>query len=425
MEKKAKSGAGKTTAVVKKAPTKATVAVKKTGAATVKKATAAGAPAKRKSSKKVTGPTIAVFVDIENANVSRDNLLELFTNLKNKGTVTYGKLYGFRFDKAADFDEVVAEYRLETVGRMRFKHGDDSVVDTRLVVDAIVAAEGRKFDFVFVWAGVGDLMTLFAHIRQLGCKVMTVDLPVFDTANKFVDSKVKLFSPHSLHKPVPVAGAAAVAAYSAGAAVVPPVLPTINPALVRNSGASGGSGVSSTVTKQDSFAAIADDEDSDEDFDEDDFDGLDEDFNLDDIDDLDEDDLGDDEEDDSDYDDFDDLDDEEEDEEVEEEVSGADIFTADENEKLLALTQQMYAARQRGDKKFDIEKAAKNLPQSNADDAESGVGGGPLEGAPGGAGEDEESRVKYGSAGFDYNAEQSGILADAKTDDDFDDFGKL
>jgi hypothetical protein len=388
----------------------------------------AKAPAKKPSTsraKKVVGPTIAVFVDIENANTSRDNLLELFTNLKNKGTVTYGKLYGFRFDKAIDYDEIVAEYRLETVGRMRFKHGDDSVIDTRLVVDSIVAAESRKYDFIFIWAGVGDLMTLFAHIKELGCKVMTVDLPVFDTTNKFVDSRVKLFSPHSLHKPVPMA--TPVTTYSA-ATIAPEPPPMPRPSAV----------VSSNVPRQsDSFGAIADTDD-DEDFDDlEDFD----DSDLDDIIDFSDDDDDEEEGDGGDYDDFDDLDDEDEDfegddededgmlEEIAASNSGADVFTSAENEKLLALTQQMLSANKKGDKKFSVKEAAKGL-QDDFGDLGGGIGDGALEGAPGSVQDDEESKTKYGSASFDYNAEQSGIIHDTNTvkpggDDDFGDFGKI
>ena len=84
----------------------------------------------------------------------------------------------------------------------------------------------------------------------------------------------------------------------------------------------------------------------------------------------------------------------------------------------------MFAASQQGDKNFDMKEAAKNLPQSNLGDLGEGVGGGPLEGAPGDVQEDTENRARYGSAGFEYNVEQSGILTDTNNED-FDDFGKL
>jgi len=195
---------------------------------TKKKATtkSAGAAKPLTRKKKTSSPSIAVFIDIENTNASRDNLTEVFTALAQKGAITYGKFYGYRFDKAANFDEFVAEHRLETVGRMRVKDGADSVVDTRLVVDCMLAVQKTKYDFVFVWAGVGDLMSLFASIKQLGSKVITVDLPVFDCNNKFVDQKIKLFSTHSLKQALPIAAAPTAsfsAATSAPAAMSSPI----------------------------------------------------------------------------------------------------------------------------------------------------------------------------------------------------------
>jgi hypothetical protein len=407
--------------------------------------------AKKPAVKKVTGPTVAVFIDIENANVSRDNLLEVFEQLNSKATVTYGKLYGYRFDKAADFDEIVAENRLETVGRMRFKDGEDSVVDTRLVVDSIIAAGARKYDSIFVWAGVGDLMTLFAHIKQLGCRVITVDLPVFDCANKFVDQKLRLYSPHTMNRKAPAA-VAPVATYSAAAAaVVKPAAVSgsggaraatedimagrVIPALPRKDGAPvlGGSAPNS-------FGAIADDDDEDEDeddFDLDDLEDLDDD--LDDLDDLDEldddseflddnfendDDEDDDEEfeelDDDDMDDFDDLgDDDEEDSDEPEELD------EEENARLLALTNQLLRDMKEG-KPFDAKKAAESV---EVDEAKRVLGGGDL----GDLGDDGEGTAggSYGSAALQYDAEASAVAPDGKEkikdeeEDDFNDFGKL
>jgi len=149
---------------------------------------------------RIGGPTIAVFIDVDNTNMSRDNFLEVFSLLRNQGVVTYGKLYGYRGGRDIEFDEIIAEYRLETVGMMRYKFGEASCVDPRLVIDSMAAADSRLYDAIFIWAGVGDMMNVFAHIKQRGRKVITVDLPAFDTTNRFVDTKIKLFSPHTLKR---------------------------------------------------------------------------------------------------------------------------------------------------------------------------------------------------------------------------------
>jgi|GEM_PF-2865145 len=146
------------------------------------------------------GPTVAAFIDLENTNASPDNILEILTNLDRKGSIIYGKIYGYTDDKVDDFEELVSERRFETIGRSRFKSDDTSVVDTRLVVDCMNFAERHGADFIFVWTGVGDLIPLFTRIVQSGCKTITVDLPEFDSNNKFVDEKIRLFSPHTMPK---------------------------------------------------------------------------------------------------------------------------------------------------------------------------------------------------------------------------------
>ena len=327
---------------------------------------------KKPRAKRETQPTVAVFIDVENTNASRDNLTEIFNSLSQKGKIAYGKFYGYRYDKSADFDEIVAEHRLETVGRMRFKDGEDSVVDARLVVDCVLAAQAGKYDFVFVWAGVGDLMSLFACIRQAGSSVVTVDMPIFDSTNKFVDQKIKLFSPHSLRKRSAAAvarSAAALAAVGGGsgagapfhmptpiarAASVPAVTSPFEsiiadrtiPKLPRKKGAPEfGKPTMANAVSDDDDGAPRDDDDTDDI----DFDNLsDEELealanNLD-----------------NELDDFDDLGGG-----GSSRAKGAPLMSAAENEKLLALSEQMLRAMADG-KKFDVEKAAKAYDKSAA-----------------------------------------------------------
>lgn len=140
------------------------------------------------------GESIAVFIDLDNTNASRDNVEELFSILTGRGHIAHGRLYGYTDDRVNDFAELVSEYRLDTIGMMRFKQ-DHSVVDARLVLDAIRITSINRFDTVFVWAGVGDLVPLFSGLKELGVKTATVDIRDFDVDNKFVDQRIKLYSP--------------------------------------------------------------------------------------------------------------------------------------------------------------------------------------------------------------------------------------
>lgn len=144
-----------------------------------------------------TGQKIAMFVDIDNTNVSPTNLLEVLSHLGQMGTVVFTKIYGYSDDKVERFEEFITEHRFETVGRMRFKQDGVSVVDTRLVVDVIRLTEVNKFDLVFIWAGRGDLVPLFSYLKEVGVKTATIDLEHIDSQNRFVDSRIKLFSEYA------------------------------------------------------------------------------------------------------------------------------------------------------------------------------------------------------------------------------------
>ncbi|MCL2851265.1 MAG: NYN domain-containing protein [Firmicutes bacterium] len=139
------------------------------------------------------GDRIALFIDIDNTGASLDNLMEVVSHLRGNGSIVYGKLYGYTDDKIAKFEEFVAENRLETIGRMRFKQKNVSVADPRLIVDVMRLNLINEFDSVFIWTGIGDLVPLYSMIRDKGTKVYVIDLPELDTQNRFV-TRIKLFS---------------------------------------------------------------------------------------------------------------------------------------------------------------------------------------------------------------------------------------
>jgi len=140
--------------------------------------------------------TIAVFIDLDNTLASVDNLTELFSVLRGRGHISYAKVYGYTDDKVNEFEEFIAEYRIKTAGKMRFKTEGANMIDTRLIVEAIRVTQETQFSEVFIWAGIGDMIPLFTMIKDSGASILTVDMPIFDVNNKFVDKKIKLYSPH-------------------------------------------------------------------------------------------------------------------------------------------------------------------------------------------------------------------------------------
>ena len=139
---------------------------------------------------------IAMFLDIDNTNASIDNATELYTHLQGQGEIAFAKFYGYADDKVDEFEEFIVEHRIETIGRMRMKQVGVSVIDTRLVAEALAVTGQQEFDSVFVWTGVGDMIPLFSQLKNRGLRVLTIDNAEFDCNNKFVDQKIRMFSPH-------------------------------------------------------------------------------------------------------------------------------------------------------------------------------------------------------------------------------------
>ena len=367
------------------------------------------------------GVKIAVFIDLDNTNASRDNLAEVFSLIERKGDIAYGKLYGYSDDKVREFEEIVAEYRLETAGRSRIKTDAASIIDTRLVVDCLVFAEEHEVDNVFVWTGMGDLIPVFTRLIHLGCSTMTVDLPDFDCNNKFVDEKLKLFSPHTsigaTRASAPSTSAAVASAPVAAESAVktPPVAAVsafgsgrVIPQLPRKKGAPDFGAPTSTPASAPAQIHEKKEEDSNEDDTEDVYvkdDFSNEDFDLD-----------------------DEVDEEEEDEFKD---SGKDVFNAEENEKMLAMTDKLLRDLKNG--KFMEADEIQELDKLTAKKTGTeGVGGAMLiseklstiESDPVPVTEKKESKDSYDANKYDVE-EDVKIEEKAFEKDDFSDFGDL
>ncbi|MCL2569890.1 MAG: NYN domain-containing protein [Firmicutes bacterium] len=164
------------------------------------KATQKKTPAKRISAARPTlsaREKFAVFIDIDNTNASVTNLMEIFSVLKSRGEILFAKIYGYSDDKVNEFEEFIISERVETIGKMRYKIDDKSTIDTRLITDAIRITAQHEFDTVFIWAGVGDMVPLFSALKENNVNTASVDIDDFDTQNRFVDQRLKLFSEYT------------------------------------------------------------------------------------------------------------------------------------------------------------------------------------------------------------------------------------
>ena len=147
----------------------------------------------------VAKPRIAMFIDVDNVGISRENLLEILFFANGKYQIDFCKLYGFSEDTLPGIRDIANEYNMVTVGKMKFKQPDTNCLDSRLLIDAYECAlnNKNKIDMIFIWCYPCDLAGLFEKIIALGVNTATIDNSIFDCKNTFVSQTFKLYSPYN------------------------------------------------------------------------------------------------------------------------------------------------------------------------------------------------------------------------------------
>lgn len=186
------------------APDTAKPAVKKTP---TKSKTAIATPVAKKSNSK-TKQSMALFIDVDNVGISRENLLEILFFVNGKYNVELCKLYGFNEETLPGIKEIADDYNLTTVGKMKFKTPGENCLDPRLLIDAYECAVNNAncIDCIFVWCYPCDLGHLFEKIVSLGIATATIDNRAFDCKNKYVSQVFKIYSPYNFALDTPMYG---------------------------------------------------------------------------------------------------------------------------------------------------------------------------------------------------------------------------
>lgn len=143
-----------------------------------------------------TRPRVAMFIDVDNASVSRENLLEILFYMGGKYKIEICKLYGYSEESLPGIKEIASEYNLVTVGKTQYSPIGQRCLDARVLLDAYECAvkNAHCVDTIFVWCFPCDLANLFNKITDLGIVTATIDHPAFDCKNKFVSQAIKLYS---------------------------------------------------------------------------------------------------------------------------------------------------------------------------------------------------------------------------------------
>jgi hypothetical protein len=146
---------------------------------------------------RVKKSAVAMFIDIDNTNMTKDNLEELFYSITARQQIIFVRIYGYGPDKT-EYDDIIAKYNILTVGKLLGKSTAENLVDFRVLLDAYECAvkNPKVVDTIFVWTAPCELSYLFEKIVELGVATATIDNPAFDCDNKWTSTKVKLFSPY-------------------------------------------------------------------------------------------------------------------------------------------------------------------------------------------------------------------------------------
>ena len=118
---------------------------------------------------------IALLVDVDNVEVSLDNLNEIMSVLRKQGSLDYVKLYGYNERKHTNWHDLISYYGIDTCTIMRFRKRNKSQLDLRQVVDALTINYTQPNINTFcIVAGKGDIVPLLTTLRLNGKYLLEV-----------------------------------------------------------------------------------------------------------------------------------------------------------------------------------------------------------------------------------------------------------
>ncbi|MCK9574880.1 MAG: NYN domain-containing protein [Clostridia bacterium] len=116
---------------------------------------------------------IALFVDLENVDISYQNFTEILEQLHATGSIVYCKVYGFNPKHHADIGEIISKYGFITEAII--KESKKRKFDVRIAIDALKISYTNDFidSYCFV-ANYNGLAYLSNAIRETGREVIEV-----------------------------------------------------------------------------------------------------------------------------------------------------------------------------------------------------------------------------------------------------------
>lgn len=110
-----------------------------------------------------------LLADVDNAKIAPDDLKKVIKKLEAMGSVIYIKLYGVGEKKLKEFSEIISGRCCDVAPILRSKQKSrKSVMDIRIIVDAIKLAERGAADSFAIIAGDGDFGYMLSALKAMG-----------------------------------------------------------------------------------------------------------------------------------------------------------------------------------------------------------------------------------------------------------------
>ena len=110
-----------------------------------------------------------LLADVDNSGIGLDELKKVIQKIEAIGSIIYIKLYGCTDKKLKEFSEIINGRCCDVAPVLRGKQKSrKSVMDIRIIVDAIKLAERGVADSFAIIAGEGDYGYMLSALRAMG-----------------------------------------------------------------------------------------------------------------------------------------------------------------------------------------------------------------------------------------------------------------
>lgn len=134
---------------------------------------------------------IALFIDLDNCNINTTYFENAVEELKLRGNIVYGKVYGVSDRKHVAIISRANSYGFDTTTPMRVKKRGSKVFDPRIFVDVMETVYTQNVNTVCVIAAPTDMVYLYSKLHRKGISVIALD-NADEESREFIDDVIDI-----------------------------------------------------------------------------------------------------------------------------------------------------------------------------------------------------------------------------------------